>query len=114
MNDPIQLDEFRQRVGKKANDRILKAAPAKGNKLRSDILELNQSVRNAKQQMGHLDCGSLMMQIPELDYYVLLRRFPELNSQDPTENKNAWEKFMRAPESEPYKVRRNDGKIGRR
>lgn len=110
MSDPFQQTEERQRVGKNFNERILRSVPARGNPLRSSILELNQSVREAKEQMGHLDCGSLVMQIPELDYYVLLRRFPELNSVDPTENKNAWDKFLRSPEAAPYRLRRNDGR----
>jgi hypothetical protein len=112
--DPLQQSDERKRIGKTFNEVILSDAPASGNKLRRQILETNQSVRDAKEQMGHLESGSLVLQIPELDYYVLLHRFPELNSTDPTENKNAWNKFLCVPESEPYRVRKRDGKRARR
>ena len=110
-NDPIQLDEFRSQVdGKIVAQRLARATNHRGAPARKSVLELNQTLREAKHQMGHLDIGSIMMQIPEFDFYVLMRRFPELNSPDQTENANAWEKFLRSPRSEQYRVRKGDGK----
>lgn len=110
-NDPISLNEYRQRV---PHDAVVQSfareTKRRGAPLRSSILELNQSLRNAQEQMGHLDCGSLTMRIPEGDFYILLRRFPELNSTDPETNKRAWEWLERQPFAEKYRVRRNDGK----
>lgn len=98
--------EFSGRFG----ESILKVASRAPNPERKRVLELNQSVRQAHEQMAHLDIGSLVLQIPELDYYVLMRRFPELDSRDAEIQRKAWDKFLRDPRSEPYRVRRNDGK----
>lgn len=51
------------------------------------------------------------LSIPELDYRVLLQRFPELNSKDHEEKRKAWLKFAKSPESKPYRV---DDSIGKR
>lgn len=112
--DPLAQTEEYKRLGKRVNDAVLNDVPDTGNNLRRRILTLNQRARNSREQMGHFESTSLVLQIPELDYAVLLHRFPELNSPDPTENKNAWDKFLCAPESEPYRVRAHDGKRGLR
>lgn len=114
--DPLQDEEHRKRVN---TDNVVqmfaRETKRRGAPLRSQVLELNQTLRGAQEQMGHLDCGSLTMRIPEGDFYILLRRFPELNSTDPETNKRAWEWLERQPFAEKYRVRRNDGKrIGQR
>lgn len=113
--DPIDLNEYRKSVDKDAAvQRFARQTNDRGAPLRSQILELNQTLREAQQQMGHLDIGSCVMRIPEFDFYLLLRRFPDLNSTDPTENANAWEKFLRSPYSDEYRIRKHDGKQRRR
>jgi hypothetical protein len=50
-----------------------------------------------------LDFGAVLLTIPELDYYVLLARFPDLASQDAEIKTRAWKKFARDPASLPYR-----------
>ena len=104
------LDEFKRDMSKRFRDAMLAAMPKAPNQERKRVLELNQSMRDAQEQMGHLDMGTLVLSIPELDYAILIRRFPELNAPDAETQKRAWEKFLRDPRSAPYRVRRNDGK----
>lgn len=79
----------------------------KGNAYRREVLNLNKEIRNSIEPLGHLPWGSSMLQIPELDYYVLIRRFPELNSPDAEIKTKSWDKFARSTASEPYRVRSN-------
>lgn len=60
--------------------------------------------------LGHQDFGSVVLSIPELDFAVLQRRYPDLISRDNETNKRAWLKFLASPESAPYRVRDTDGK----
>jgi hypothetical protein len=89
----------------------LPAGPAVGNPDRRAHLEfvrdLREGTRPRPQNAGF---GAVALSIPELDYYILLARFPELGCKDPETRTRAWGKFIRSPLSEPYRVRRNDGK----
>jgi hypothetical protein len=82
-----------------------------GSPVRRAVLELNKELRkercNGDLGMG---MGYLALNIPEQDYRVLMVRFPDLQSCDAEIKHKAWQKFLRDPRSEPYKVRRNDGK----
>jgi len=55
--------------------------------------------------------GYMPYAIPELDYYILIHRFPELASKDRETHTRAWNKFFASPLSAPY---RTDDSIGRR
>ncbi len=115
MSNAVAIEEFREQIDNRAvAERLARVTEKRGAPLRSSILELNQTLRGAKEQMGHLEDGTIMGLIPEGDFYILMRRFPELNSTDPAENEAAWEKFWRDPVSEKYRIRRNDGKRIRR
>jgi len=81
-----------------------------GNASRRQLLTLNQELRNLDTPMGHHSWGSNVLQIPELDYYVLVKRFPDLQAPDAEISTRAWDKFLKSPESEPYRVRRTDRK----
>lgn len=52
---------------------------------------------------GDKDWGYVGLCIPELDYYVLLTRNPDLKSKDKETRNKAWRKFMDSPESLPYR-----------
>lgn len=55
--------------------------------------------------------GYAALMIPELDFFVLQQRFPDLASKDAQIRTRAWQKFMRGPLSEIYRV---DAGVGRR
>jgi len=80
----------------------------KGNQHRRETLNLNKELRNLTDPLGHLPWGSTILQIPELDYYVLLHRYPEMNSPDAEIRTKAFDKFMRSSESLPYRIRTTD------
>jgi hypothetical protein len=56
-----------------------------------------------------LDFGAHLLTIPELDYYVLIHRFPDLQSLDAEIKTRAWKKFARDAASLPY--RSTEGKV---
>jgi hypothetical protein len=53
-----------------------------------------------------LDFGAHLLSIPELDYYVLLERFPQLKSLDAEEKRKAWIEFANSPLGEQYRDKR--------
>ena len=53
-----------------------------------------------------LDFGAHLLSIPELDYYVLLERFPDLKSPDAEIKRKAWIKFANSPVGEKYRDKR--------
>ncbi len=53
-----------------------------------------------------LDFGAHLLSIPELDYYVLIERFPELKSLDAEIKRKAWIKFANSPLAEQYRDKR--------
>lgn len=54
--------------------------------------------------------GYAALNIPELDYYVLMHRFPDLNSKDHEIKRKAWMKFCQDPASLPYRVTEDVGR----
>lgn len=82
---------------------------------RPKILELNQAMRK-QDQVGGVpdDWGYVALNIPIPDMRALQLRYPDLASIDREIQLKAWKKFIASPESEPYKLRRNDGKKLRR
>lgn len=82
----------------------------RGNSDRRGVLEQNKRLRNRANPLGHQPWGSSVLHIPELDFYVLARRHPELMSPDAEINKKAWDKFLASSESEPYRIRQTDKK----
>ncbi len=47
--------------------------------------------------------GRCELTIPQLDYQRLIKAYPALNSHDTVEQTTAWKRFLRSPESEPYR-----------
>lgn len=80
-----------------------------GNQHRKRGLNALQDIRN-NGGLGHNEFGSVVLSIPELDFYVLARRFPDLVAPDPETNRKAWDKFLVSPESAPYRTRNTDRK----
>ncbi len=79
-----------------------------GNKDRAAHLAMVRSIREgnapAPRHLGGL--AGMELSIPELDYYVLVQRFPDLRSPDHEIKRNAWLKFLNGPLSEPYRIHR--------
>lgn len=63
---------------------------------------------------GEKDWGYIGLCIPELDYYVILARNPDLKSKDHETRTRAWRKFMDSPEALPYLPDRRGRKANNR
>ena len=72
---------------------------------RQAILERNAELRKNPDALQHLESMGLELTIPEVDYYILQQKYPELKSSCATTRSLAWAKFMRSSESDPYRVR---------
>lgn len=83
----------------------LPGGPGRGNPLRAAVLEFNKRLRNGDGSAGKHDFGHVVLQIPELDFYILRERFPDLAAPDGETRLRAWKKFLRDPLSEIYRVR---------
>jgi len=103
---------FGKAVAKRLNEYALQLLPNRGGDPdRPKILELNRQMRKLDHVGGvPEDWGYVALNIPEPDMRVLQLRYPDLKSLDYQIQFKAWQKFLRSPESEPYKLRRNDGK----
>lgn len=77
--------------------------PAQGNPERRQILEQAHQLRVDGIRPGTPWAGSELM-IPELDYYVLVRRFPDLSSPDSEIRLKAWKRFLATSAADPYRV----------
>lgn len=107
---------FGKSTAQRLNEMALQSLPRRGGDPdRPKILELNRQMRKLDHVAGVPDdWGYVALNIPEPDMRVLQLRFPDLASLDYEIQFKAWKKFMTLPESEPYKLRRNDGKKLRR
>ncbi len=69
---------------------------------RNAVLEATKQRRN-EGVMQDAPFGRCELTIPQLDYQRLIRAYPALNSHDTVEQTKAWKRFLRSPESEPYR-----------
>jgi hypothetical protein len=84
----------------------LPAGPSVGNSGRAGHLETLAKFRAGDApKRPDLGFGAVALSIPELDYYVLLHRFPDLASPDGKTKDVAWKKFARDAASLPYRVK---------
>jgi hypothetical protein len=84
----------------------LPSGPVSGNADRAAHLKRLSDMRSGREaQPNDLEFGRCLLSIPELDYAVLLHRFPDLNSRDAETKTRAWKKFARDPASLPYRIR---------
>lgn len=85
----------------------LPAGPSTGNRGRASHLDRLQRIREGTLPKPKTpDFAGLELSIPELDYYCLLERFPDLKAPDNATKLAAWKKFIRSPLSEPYRIHR--------
>jgi hypothetical protein len=80
-----------------------------GNTDRKNGLGFLQRLRN-RGGAQHQDFGAVELSIPELDFYVITSRYPDLMSPDAEISTKAWNKFIRSSESAIYRTKSTNGK----
>lgn len=68
------------------------------------ILRQNQALRNEPEAVRPLSFMGSELRIPELHYYRLIKKYPELNSKDSTTLSKAWRKFLASAEADIYRT----------
>lgn len=71
---------------------------------RRSILEQVEKIRTEKVAQS-FNWGRVELEIPELDYWMLVRKNPELISADGETKTRAWKKFIANPDNRKYRVR---------
>ena len=69
------------------------------------ILNFNADLQKNPYALRKLTSMGWELNIPELHYHRLVKRFPALGSLDSKERTEAWRKFIGSSESDPYRVR---------
>jgi len=72
--------------------------------IRQARLENNQRMR-IERPTRDLEWARWTLSIPQLDWYYLTKKYPDLTSLDKKTRETALAKFMASSESAPYKVR---------
>ena len=106
-------EEFTKKEQKTSSQIALDNLPKEGGSSTHSraTLENNQYVReHGGAPTDALDWGYCALSIPPKHMQALVLRFPDLAHANQDVQWVAWQKFLRSPESEPYKVRKNDGK----
>lgn len=68
---------------------------------RKAVLEETRELRNLGVRFD-VPFGRVALQIPQLDYQRLLKKYPDLRSPDAHTSTQAWKKFMRTSEAKKY------------
>ena len=75
-------------------------------------MEYIQRVRNEDIVDPSFAPDSMMeLQIPEMAYHLLIRKHPDLGSNDNDIATKAWKKFIASSESKPYRVKKKRAQI---
>ncbi len=81
---------------------------------RQRVLDANDAIRRGNaDKPRRLPDGEVAFRIPEADWGVLMRMYPELNHPDATTRLAAWKKFRHSPLGEPYLVVRTPNQVRR-
>ena len=87
------------------DDTMLHTRPVMNNSIRGAILERNKLLRNdTAKPLKDLSFGRMMLSFPELDYWHIRKKYPDLFEGPIEDKKRALQKFLRSPESLPYRV----------
>jgi len=74
--------------------------------IRSAILERNKRLQSGNHEHARdLNWGRLALSIPELDYWHLRKKYPDMFEGDRETKQRALARFMASPESIPYRVK---------
>jgi hypothetical protein len=105
------MDRVDKRVEAMLNERALATIEDRGgHPSRQAALQANAEMRKGRVGGVPDDWGYVALNVPVSDMRILQVRFPELASPNADVQHRAWQRFIRSPESAPYKVRRNDGR----
>lgn len=81
---------------------------------RFQVLNANESIRRGNaRKPTRLPDGEVAFRIPDADWPVLKRIFPDLAHTDATTRHAAWAKFRRTPVAEKYLVTRTPAQVQR-
>lgn len=82
----------------------LPGGPDMGNRVRAAVLRHLANMRSGNAPAAtKLGFAGHLLTIPELDYYVLTERFPDLKSQDAEIKLRAWKAFANSELGEKYR-----------
>lgn len=93
-------------TGNQYDDFGMPEGPAVGNPMRRAVLYCAKKFREGRAKLRHMGFGGAIGLIPELDYYVLCERFPDLRSPDPEIQTKAWKDLLNGPLGEEYNLSR--------
>ncbi len=68
------------------------------------ILQFNAELQKQPEALRKLTSMGWELNIPELHYHRLVKKYPALGSVDSKERTEAWRKFLGTSESDPYRV----------
>ena len=74
---------------------------------RTAILDDNVKRRNGSSPVRTLDEGYVALKIPEADFYILTKLFPELKSKDNVVRLAAWKNLEASELGDKYRVTRH-------
>ncbi len=77
--------------------------PVMSTNIRGAILERNKRLR-IEQPLKKLDWIRQEFSFPDIDYWHIRKKYPDLFEGSIEDRKRAASKFLRSPESEPYRV----------
>ena len=69
------------------------------------ILEANRELRKNPAAIRPMSFMGWELCMPELNYYALIKKYPDLAAPDKDTSLRAWKKFLRTSEADPYRVR---------
>ena len=81
---------------------------------RNQVLHANEAItRGNARKPTRLPDGEVQFRIPEADWPVLMKLFPDLKHHDATTRMAAWREFQHSPVAEPYLVVRTPNQVKR-
>ena len=83
---------------------VMYTRPVMSKSIRGAILERNKRIR-IEQPLKKLDWMRQEFSFPELDYWRLRKKYPDLFEGAIEDRKRALSKFLKSPESEAYRLK---------
>lgn len=77
------------------------------------VLREAQLAREGRLDTRHAPFAEHQMRIPIEHWRALARLYPGLNSRDPVEYAEAYDRLLKSPLADPYRVRSRQAQLGR-